>query len=98
MILPNFDTDAAAGVADHQITDEDATVSSLTPAQFEHLAYGIMQNFDVRLSHDSLHSGYVVFTHVESGAFLRKADVTTVIEAWHTAAHIYKCMEGGDDE
>lgn len=97
MITPNYETGAAGAPAQpHEILDESQTLASLTAPQWAHLALGISRNFGIAATHDA-DTGFATFTHSESGAFLRKPDVISVIEAWQLAAHIWQCMEGGDE-
>lgn len=72
--------------------DEHARLCDLASEQLAHVDLGLIHNFAITLTRDG--DSFIV-RHEDSGAFLRKPDAITVIEAWHLAANMWKCLECG---
>ena len=72
--------------------DSRKPLGELNAAQIAHLSHGTQAALGVAILGKG--TGFI-FEHLESGAWLSKPVTITVCDAWHLAAHMMKCMEGG---
>lgn len=82
-------------LVDYMSERENEMLINLPPDAFAFVALGLRNNFSIILTEESRQGLRCWrFCHIETGCILRKPDVTTVIEAWNLAAHMWQCMEG----